>query len=285
MNEVKSFTKSNLVAEVARATGQSKASVVRILDQLTQIAYREAERGFMIPGICKIKVVKKKASRHRNPVTGKLLLIGERKALKIVPLKKAKTAITPNLEVTVQVIDDLAPLDSSAPIVAGPVPVPPPATPPTPAKPGTGPVAGPILPESEEGQVVFPCPDCGSMIAAPPKSAGHKGDCPFCKAVLTIPQRQPDVRPEKQVVTATQPAKDDAGTDFVAFICRACGQEIEAPVDMIGMAVECPTCGTGLTVPIAKAPQSPSAKTPATAGKARPDISSMTIRIDLSDLQ
>jgi DNA-binding protein HU-beta len=288
MNLGKSYTKSSLVTEVAGATGLSKAAVGRILDQLTQIAYREAERGFVIPGICKLKVVKKKASRHRNPVTGRLLLIGERLAVKIVPLKKAKSIITPNRDVTVQVIDDLTLLDLNAPAEAS-VPQPP-VHPPDSASVSNAPVpavqpSGTVIPESEEGQIVFPCPECGSMIAAPPKAAGQKGDCPFCKANLVVPQRHLETRPDKQVLSEQTAPSGAGATDFVAFVCRACGQEIEAPVDMVGMSVECPTCGSGLKVPIANAPKVPPAKTTPTAAKSKADMSSMTIRIDLSDLQ
>lgn len=285
MTTSKSFTKSRLVAEIARTNGLSKAVVGRMLDQLTAIAYREAENGFVIPGVCKLKVVRKKASRHRNPFTGKLLLIGERKAVKIVPLKKAKMAIAPNKDVTVQVVDDLTLLDMSVAkpgsAEGAPVPAQTPAAAPTPA-PVEAPGSGTRLPDSEDGQVVFPCPECGSMIAAPPKSAGKKGDCPFCKASLTVPQRKPDVKPDKQVLAGKVEAP---GSDFVAFVCQACGQEIEAPVDMVGMSVECPTCGTGLTVPIANAPKAPPPKTAASPTKPKADVSSMTIRIDLSDLQ
>jgi nucleoid DNA-binding protein/predicted RNA-binding Zn-ribbon protein involved in translation (DUF1610 family) len=282
MTTSKSFTKSRLISEIAKDNGLSKAIVGRMLDQLTAIAYCEAENGFVIPGICKLKVVAKKASRHRNPFTGKLLLIGERKAVKIVPLKRAKMAIAPNKDVTVQIIDDLTPLDLN---VAKPEPAAPSpgATPPavSPAS-GDAPVSGARLPEGEDGQVVFPCPECGSMIAAPPKSAGKKGDCPFCKAALTVPQWKPEVKPDKQVLAG----KPDAQvTDFMTFVCQACGQEIEAPADMVGMSVECPTCGTGLTVPIANAPKPPPKKTSGTPNATKPDVSSMTIRIDLSDLQ
>jgi nucleoid DNA-binding protein/predicted RNA-binding Zn-ribbon protein involved in translation (DUF1610 family) len=280
MNISKSYTKSQLVTEIAGLTGLSKAAVGRVLEHFTQVAYREAERGFVVPGLCKIKVVNRKPSRHRNPMTGKLLLIGERKAVKFVPLKKAKNVIVPNKDVTVQVVDDLTPLDLSA-IPAEPAAASAPAAPPAPA--ASAPAPGVALPDSEEGQVVFPCPECGSMIAAPPKSAGKKGDCPFCKAPLTIPQRQTEPKPDKQVL-ADKPAKE-MPTDFVAFICRACGQEIEAPVDMVGMPVDCPTCGTGLTVPLANAPKPPPPKPSAAPGGKKADASSMTIRIDLSDLQ
>jgi predicted RNA-binding Zn-ribbon protein involved in translation (DUF1610 family) len=187
----------------------------------------------------------------------------------------------PNKDVTVQVIDDLTPLEMTA---ASPVAGSETAVPQAAAAPAAVPAPVGVLPEGEEGQIVFPCPECGSMIAAPPKTAGKKGDCPFCKAALVIPQRQLEAKPNKQVLS-DQPAVKETPTDFVAFVCRACGQEIEAPVDMVGMAVDCPTCGTGLTVPLANAPKPTTTKQPAAPSAKKPDVSSMTIRIDLSDLQ
>lgn len=281
MNTSKSFTKTSLVSELAGTSGLSKVAVARVLEQLAQLAYREAVNGFVIPGICKIKVVQRKASRHRNPITGKLLLIGERQAVKVVVLKKAKNTIAPNKDVVVQIIDDLTPLEMSSVSpgeagVAG-----------QPAAPEAGSSSAgeapsqPAFHENEEGQIVFPCAECGSMIAAPPKTAGKKGECPFCKAVLRIPQRQVEAKSEAQVLPAK--AKEPI-TDFVSFVCRACGQEIEAPIDMVGMAVDCPTCATSMTVPLANAPKPPPSKTPPAKGS-KPDSASMTIRIDLSDLQ
>jgi DNA-binding protein HU-beta len=280
MNTSKSFTKNSLVSELAGTSGLSKAAVARVLDQLAQLAYREAMNGFVIPGICKIKVVQRKASRHRNPITGKLLLIGERQAVKVVVLKKAKNTIAPNKDVVVQVIDDLTPLEMSSapPVEAGAAQ---PAAPAAAASSPGAPSAAPAFHENEEGQIVFPCAECGSMIAAPPKTAGKKGECPFCKAVLRIPQRQAEAKTEAQVLPTK--AKEPI-TDFVSFVCKACGQEIEAPIDMVGMSVDCPTCATSLTVPLANAPKPPPSKTPPTKGS-KPDSASMTIRIDLSDLQ
>jgi len=58
---------------------------------------------------------------------------------------------------------------------------------------------------------------------------------------------------------------------------------------MIGMQVECPTCSTGLTVPIAEAPEKQSVPFEGNVaegqGKKPKDRSSMTLRIDLSDIE
>ena len=280
---------------MALTTGLPPKKIVEVLDLLAAIAYREAANDFVIPGICKIKVVHKKAARRRNPFTGKTLLIGERQALKITPLKKAKDLITPNTGVIIQVLEDLptaAPTadrdveliesvaspssPSATPLVSSSVPA------------STTPPSVPAYPlvEGEEGQIVFPCSACGSILAAPPKTAGEKADCPYCGAPIQVP--------EKQAAPATPPkgtSRSDArSSDFILFACKACHQEIEAPSDMLGMDVECPACGTGLTVPLPNSlppPEPEPVKTPAATAADAPksNRSSMTIRIDLSDLE
>lgn len=278
-----SYTKAKLVAELAAASSLTKASVGRVLDRFTEIAYREAVNGFVVPGICKLKVVRKKASRRRNPVTGRMFLIGERNGLKVVPLKRAKTAIVPNTGVVVQLLAEEEPQVQviEDPVAASPAPG---GAVPTPAAPSPAAPASPLV-NGEEGQIVFPCSECGSMLAAPPKMAGQQGECPFCGAGTRIPNRTQDVtKPEKQVVSGA--GGGAMVSDFILFVCRACGQEIEAPADMVGMSIECPTCATSLVVPIASggtepAPM-PEVKTPE---EKTPNRSSMTIRIDLSDLE
>lgn len=269
-----SYTKARLVAEIAASVKLSKADVMRVLDNLTDLAYREAVNGFVVPGICKLKVIDKKASKRRNPITGQTLLIGERKSLKIVALKKAKTAIAPNTNVVVQVMDAVP-----APAPASEKQQEPPAE--APAAPGA---AAPSLPPlaGEEGQIIFPCPECGSMLAASPRMAGQDGDCPFCGGKTHVPDRTADVARE----SAPKSLKTESLSDFVLFVCRACGQEIEAPIDMIGMDAECPTCGSKFTVPMSSAGtgEQPSG-TPEEDGAPRKNRSSMTIRIDLSDLE
>jgi DNA-binding protein HU-beta len=279
------YTKAKLIAELSEATAASKAAVGRMLDQLAAIAYREADNGFVVPGICKLKVVNKKASRCRNPATGKMFLIGERRGLKILPLKKAKMMITPNTGVTVQMLDDEPGKGG-----AGSEPVPRTEAAESAGRaeansaghaPAPVPESAPLFNGGEDGQIVFPCHECGSMLAASPKMSGGKGECPFCKAKTIIPHRQDgEAQTRKQRVEATGPA----GLDFILFVCHACAQEIEAPADMVGMNVECPSCATSLTVPIAGSEKVPE-PVREVGGKKGPNPSSMTIRIDLSDLE
>lgn len=66
-------------------------------------------------------------------------------------------------------------------------------------------------------------------------------------------------------------------SSFVSFVCVSCSQELEAPRDMIGQTVECPSCGARLVV------MPPD--TNGTATQAQMDaMKSRTIRIELGDL-
>ena len=120
------------------------------------------------------------------------------------------------------------------------------------------------------------------MLAASPKMAGQNGECPFCGGKTHIPDRKTEVPQE----TAPKSLSSASLSDFVLYVCHACGQEIEAPIDMIGMDAECPTCGTKFTVPIGSTPAAEPAP-PTDGEEAAPKVnrSSMTIRIDLSDLE
>src|SRR5262249_44775069 len=37
--------------------------------------------------------------------------------------------------------------------------------------------------------IKFPCPTCSRTISAPDESAGRKGKCPSCQAIMVVPTR------------------------------------------------------------------------------------------------
>lgn len=263
------MTKQQLVSELADSAGLSKSKITNLLNSLSEISYREASNGFTIPGICKLKVIRKKPSRHRNPATGKMMLIGERDVLKIVPLKKAKTAITPNLDVEVTILED-EPRQQEAP-------VPPPSGPATQT-------SAPQEQADEAGQIVFECAECGSLIGAPPDQAGIQCQCPLCQALNMVPVRSAESSASDDLSDAGSMALND----FVTFICQTCSQEIEAPIEMLGMKASCPTCNSQLDVP--EEVESPAEEEPDSLATPAPEVSaetkkSMTLRIDLMDLE
>ncbi len=80
---------------------------------------------------------------------------------------------------------------------------------------------------------------------------------------------------------------DPSDTVFLSFVCPACNQEIEAPVEMAGKASECPTCAAPIMVPAASEPgtlwaSSPLSNTGPTQAQ-RDAMKSRTIRIELPE--
>ncbi len=95
MAEKKAMTKSQLVARLAEKHGLSKAAVKEVLDDLAQIAYKEAKVGFTVPGIGKLVLVKRKARMGRNPSTGATIKIPAKNVVKFRVAKACKDAIVP----------------------------------------------------------------------------------------------------------------------------------------------------------------------------------------------
>ena len=72
----KSMSKANILRELCSKTGIRKNDMVKVLDALTEIVYREAVNGITIPGLCKFTVVRRKESRRWNPALKRRILIG-----------------------------------------------------------------------------------------------------------------------------------------------------------------------------------------------------------------
>ncbi len=97
---VKPLTKSQILAAMAESTGLSKKDVAAVLDALTaQISSAVSKKGpgqFTIPGLCKIVVRNKPATKKRqvrNPSTGEMVWADPKPAsrvIKVRPLKALK---------------------------------------------------------------------------------------------------------------------------------------------------------------------------------------------------
>lgn len=261
----KAFTKSGIIAALADETGMSRADVGRVMAKLTDMVYREAANGFTLPGLCKFKLVRRKEARRFNPVTRTHFLIAEHDILKVIPLKKAREKIAPvpdNL-----ILRELPP----APPVEKPAAaaVEPPAAAPL----------DPIAPAAEEtGGIIFACPHCGNTIMAQLSERGQTAECPVCNGRMVVPDAT------TAPAAAPVPAKPKTVSNFVTFVCEVCKQEIEAPLEMIGMNVVCPACGSQLKVPAHMEEPAPAPSDKPGKPKDKVDRSSMTIRMDLSDL-
>lgn len=272
------YTKTRLIKELSWKTELPQGKVRELLAALTEIACREARGSFVLPGLCKFDVVRRKARKIRNPRTGETLVLPERDVLRIVAARAAKLAVAP--KVTAVPLEEFAPAAPSAPaepaVPAAETPAPvaesPAATP--------EPVAPP--PAAREEFVSFRCPRCQQEIEAPGDMAGEEAECPTCGNVVKVPfvseagtlhgvQNTP-APVEKQVVNAKEAADlypsalktrtiridamalglDDPKPEVVpmiSFRCPKCRQEIEASQDMVGEAAQCPNCSTVLVVP------------------------------------
>lgn len=164
------YLKSDLIAELAQGAEIPKTKAEAVINQLAQIAYREARNGFTLPGICKLDVVRRKERKARIPGTGQRILIGEHDALRTRPLKRASHAVAPRMPGLVRFIEEepaaaekgAAPIEKTIPATEG-------------------------QPFNPEGLVSFRCGACGQEIEAPFDMAGTASECPACGGRIEVP--------------------------------------------------------------------------------------------------
>jgi len=94
-------TKSELYSQLADKTGLAKKDVAAVFDELQPIIKKslKANQAFTMPGLCKMVVKKKPATKARpgiNPFTGEEIMIKAKPASKTVrirPLKNLKDMV------------------------------------------------------------------------------------------------------------------------------------------------------------------------------------------------
>jgi DNA-binding protein HU-beta len=89
----KSMTKSQVIAHLADKTKTTKKVSAQFLDELAKLAYKEAKKEFVLPGLGKLKVAQRNQRMGRNPATGESIVIPARKVLKFRISKAAKDAV------------------------------------------------------------------------------------------------------------------------------------------------------------------------------------------------
>lgn len=88
----KAMTKAQIVTALAEKNDLTKKQAAAFLESLAALAYKEAKKGFTIPGIGKLVVVNRKARMGRNPATGEPIKIPAKRVLKFRIAKAAKDA-------------------------------------------------------------------------------------------------------------------------------------------------------------------------------------------------
>ena len=94
--EVVPTTKSGIIAALAEAGEISKKQALAVYERLIDIAVKGAKqevKGIMLPGIGKVKLIKRPARTGRNPATGETIKIKAKTVVKIVACKALKDAI------------------------------------------------------------------------------------------------------------------------------------------------------------------------------------------------
>lgn len=95
-------SKSEVFSELSSLTGTTRKQVAQFFDALTDLIKRDLKKGpglFTVPGLMKIKVVHKPATKARqgiNPFTKEPMLIKAkpaRKVVRVVPLKGLKAMV------------------------------------------------------------------------------------------------------------------------------------------------------------------------------------------------
>jgi nucleoid DNA-binding protein len=101
----KRMTKSEIFSEISEATELTKRDIAGVFDQLETIIHRHLRKGsvgeFALPGLLKIKTVKKPARKARKGVPnpfrpGELMDIAAKPAstrIKALPLKRLKDMV------------------------------------------------------------------------------------------------------------------------------------------------------------------------------------------------
>ncbi|HET8761189.1 MAG TPA: HU family DNA-binding protein [Nitrospiria bacterium] len=89
----KAMTKSQIIEHLATKTDLPKKEVVKGLEVLVNLAYKEARNGFTLPGLGKLVLVNRKARMGRNPQTGAAIKIPAKRVVKFRVAKAAKDAI------------------------------------------------------------------------------------------------------------------------------------------------------------------------------------------------
>jgi DNA-binding protein HU-beta len=91
------MTQSQIMKELATATGSSTKAAKTFVTSFADMAVRETKKNgmFVIPGIGRLVRVDRKARMGRNPATGEPIKIPAKKVVKFRVAKAVKDAIVP----------------------------------------------------------------------------------------------------------------------------------------------------------------------------------------------
>ena len=96
-DQKKVLTKGQIVTHFAEKFEMSKKAAAAMIDEYAALAIAETKKkgAFVLPGIGKSVLAKRKARTGRNPATGQEIKIPAKTVVKIRPAKTFKEAIVP----------------------------------------------------------------------------------------------------------------------------------------------------------------------------------------------
>jgi DNA-binding protein HU-beta len=89
----KSLSKSQISSMLAEKIGVTKKQSTQYLEELAQLAYKNAKNTFTLPGLGKLKLKNRAARNGRTPATGEQIQIPAKRLVKVQVAKAAKDAI------------------------------------------------------------------------------------------------------------------------------------------------------------------------------------------------
>lgn len=89
------MTKAQIVDHLAAKLGTTKKLSATFLDELTQLAYKNAKKDFTIPGLGKVFTTRTKRRNGRNPATGEKIVIPAKSKVKFRVSKALQDAVYP----------------------------------------------------------------------------------------------------------------------------------------------------------------------------------------------
>lgn len=93
MAKSKAMSKSAVASALAEKVDLTKKQASLFLEELANLACKEAKNSFTLPGLGKLVLVNRKARMGRNPATGESIRIPAKKVVKFRVSKACKDAI------------------------------------------------------------------------------------------------------------------------------------------------------------------------------------------------
>jgi DNA-binding protein HU-beta len=91
----KPMTKGQILDHLSKKLGTTKKVAGLFVEEFVALAYKEAKKTFVIPGLGKLTLVQRKKRQGRNPATGEAITIPAKKVVKFRVAKACKDAVLP----------------------------------------------------------------------------------------------------------------------------------------------------------------------------------------------